>query len=134
LRKASEKWTFQLIFNPMFNFIRKESESFRNALNGLAPAVKQRHFRIHLFATAAVVLLGFMLKIERGEWIAILICIGLVMMAEALNTSLEILADKIHPEQHPEIAKVKDVAALAVLIVSVISAIIGLMIFIPFLI
>jgi diacylglycerol kinase (ATP) len=37
--------------------------------------------------------------------------IGLVLVAEALNTAVEKIADFIHPEYHEKIGFIKDIAA-----------------------
>jgi diacylglycerol kinase len=55
----------------------------------------------------------------------------MVFITEMLNTALEFLSDFVSPDIHPQIKKVKDVAAAAVLIASIGAAVIGLMIFLP---
>ena len=65
------------------------------------------------------------------EWIALLICIGAVLAAEAFNTALEALADRISTEYSPLIRDAKDLSAGAVLILAIMSATVGLIIFLP---
>lgn len=65
------------------------------------------------------------------EWIAVCMCIGMVLSAEAVNSSIEALADLVSPEYNEAIKKTKDLAAGAVLILAITAAIIGLIIFIP---
>ena len=60
-----------------------------------------------------------------------MICIALVISLEAVNTALEYLTDLVSPERHPLAGKAKDVAAAAVLIAAIGSAIVGLLIFVP---
>lgn len=79
----------------------------------------------------AAVILGFALHVSRLEWIALLICIGLVFAAESLNTAIEELADALHPDTHPGIGRAKDVAAAGVLFTAIIAAITGALIFLP---
>ena len=52
-------------------------------------------------------------------WAIGVLAIGLVLVAELLNSALETLADRLHPERHPEIRSMKDMAAGAVLIASI---------------
>ncbi len=106
--------------------------SFRYALRGLAELLRHQHnTRIHLLATGLALGLAAWLQLARGDWVALLLAIALVWIAEALNTALEYLADAAVPEQHPLIAKAKDVAAAAVLIAALVAALIGLIVFLP---
>lgn len=79
-----------------------------------------------------VIALGFWLSVSPAEWAILLLCCGMVLMAEALNSALEIALDQLHPELHPSIGKAKDMAAAAVLVVAVLSAVIGVLIFWPY--
>jgi diacylglycerol kinase len=94
---------------------------FRNEANG----------RIQAVVAVLVVAAGFFFNVTPQEWLWILLCIGLVTGLEMVNTAIETLANRLHPERHPDIKIVKDVAAGAVLWASVVSVIIGLMIFLP---
>lgn len=78
-----------------------------------------------------VVVAGFALRITAQEWLWVLLCIGMVIGLEMVNTALEALANHLHPEQHPAIKVVKDVAAGAVLWASCISVVVGVIIFGP---
>ena len=107
-------------------------KSFVHAFRGLKWAWgSQVHIRIHILAAILVGVAGLTADVSKGEWIALLLCIGSVFSAELLNTAIEVLANKLHPQMDPEIGKVKDLAAAAVLICALISAIVGLIIFIP---
>ena len=88
---------------------------------------------IHLIATIVVVTAGFLLGITPGEWIAVLLCIGMVFAAETFNTAIEKLSNVVSPEWNDTIGKVKDLSAGAVLICAIIAAIVGLIVFIPYL-
>ncbi|MFK7806184.1 MAG: diacylglycerol kinase [Saprospiraceae bacterium] len=112
--------------------LKSRASSFKHAFNGLIYLIKNEpNFRIHLAAAILSVCLGFYLKISALEWIALTICIGLVMATETLNTALEELCDLIHPEQHPKIKNTKDLGAAAALVTAVTALLIGLIIFIP---
>lgn len=87
--------------------------------------------RIHLVSMIIVIALGFLVELNTSEWIAIVFAIGIVLMAEAINTAIEHLSDAVNPEFDQRIGKVKDIAAGAVLIASIAALITGLIIFIP---
>jgi diacylglycerol kinase len=67
------------------------------------------------------------------EWVALVICIVLVLALEAVNTALEYLTDLVSPEYHPLAGKAKDVAAAAVLIAAIGAVWVGILIFMPYL-
>jgi len=75
----------------------------------------------------------FFFGITRTEWIVIILCIGVVIAAELFNTAIERLVDLVSPERHPIAGQVKDIAAGAVLVCAVAAAIIGIIIFLPYL-
>ena len=113
-------------------FFSREAASFACAFRGIASLLKSEvHARIHLAATIAVLILGWWREITRGEWLAVILAIGLVWVAEALNTAIEYVADLAHPDEHPEVKKLKDLAASSVLFASIIALVVGLLIFWP---
>lgn len=106
--------------------------SFKFAIEGLLFLVKNEHnSRIHLLAAIAVIILGIIVKLNQIEWSLMIIVIGLVFLAELLNSSIETLADLINPERNALIKQAKDYGAAAVLISSIIALITGGLIFIP---
>jgi diacylglycerol kinase len=108
-------------------------KSFGYAWKGIAVAIReQRNLRIHLSITLLVIVAGFYFHITTVEWCILLLCIGLVTGLEMINSSIENLVDLVTREHKPLAGKVKDIAAGAVLMVSVISVIIGLIIFLPY--
>jgi diacylglycerol kinase len=107
-------------------------KSFSNAARGIAYLFKsQRNARIEIIIATMVIASGILFHISTIEWAFILLCISLVLGFEGFNTAIELFADKVHPGFDPEIGKVKDVAAGAVLITSIVAAIIGFIIFAP---
>jgi len=78
--------------------------------------LSQHNARIHAAATMVVVAGGVAVRLDRYEWIAVVLAIVSVWTAEALNTALEFLCDVASPDFHPLVEKAKDVAAGAVLI------------------
>lgn len=110
----------------------KRIQSFRYAFKGLTDAIRtQANMRIHLAATAVVLPLAWLLNISGGEWLALILVIGLVLCAEAFNTALEYLTDLVSPHQHPLAGKAKDAAAAAVMLAAFTAAVVGVIIFLP---
>lgn len=106
--------------------------SFGYAWKGIRSALRsERNFQFHFFTTLFVCLLGFILQLSTAEWVAIILCIGLVLTAELLNTAIEKMVDLISPEWNEKAGHTKDIAAGAVLIASATALITGLIIFIP---
>ena len=83
-------------------------------------------------AAVVVVALGFKFQLSQTHWLVILLCIGGVLSAETFNTAIEKLCDHLHPAQHPNIGKVKDMAAAGVLVVAIVAALVGGMVFYPY--
>jgi len=109
-------------------FIRGRRNSFKYAFSGLLYVLKtQKNAWLHFAATVLVVLFAWWLRIERFEWLAILLVIGIVWTAEFLNTALEVIVDLASPEKHPG----KDVGAAAVLIAALCAAVVGFLILGP---
>jgi len=107
--------------------------SFKYAFNGFKFAWHERNFKLHLISTTIVLVLGFYFSVNAIEWCILFICIGLVLMAELFNTAIEKLVDLISPQIQPKAGAIKDLAAAAVLVISISAAIIGLIIFWPYL-
>ncbi len=106
--------------------------SFGYAFRGIGTLLRtQANARIHAAATILAVAAGFWFDISRGEWLAIIGAIGLVWVAEGLNTAVEAVVDLISPERHPLAERAKDVAAGAVLCAALAALGIGLLIFGP---
>jgi diacylglycerol kinase len=105
-------------------------ESFIYAIRGIHASLhEQRNIKVQLLIAFITIGAGFYFQIRQWEWCAILLCIALVICLEVLNTALENLVDMISKERSPLAGKIKDLAAGAVLIASVISVIVGLIIF-----
>ncbi len=106
--------------------------SFKYAWQGIKSLVIGEHnARIHLFATICVIAAGLLLQLSYLEWAVIALCIGGVFMAEALNSAVEALCDKVSTEYDPLIGKAKDLAAGAVLLFVCGAVVAGLCVFVP---
>ncbi len=93
--------------------------------------IRERNFRIQVLAAVGTIGLGFILRLNSLEWALMSLAIGMVFVAEAFNTAIEKLADALHPELHPRIALVKDIAAGGVLLAVFTALAIGSLIFFP---
>ncbi|MBK6730072.1 MAG: diacylglycerol kinase family protein [Bacteroidetes bacterium] len=116
----------------MKKFIRKEQKRFSDAAKGLLVFLSSaEHAIFHSFAACITIIAAWYFCVSTIEWLLIILCIGFVFFAEAVNESIECLADFIYKEQHPDIGKIKDIAAGAVLVAAITSAVIGIIIFLP---
>lgn len=99
-------------------------------MNGIRTVWREEvNFRIEIAVATVIVALGVYLNILILEWMIIAVCIGAVLAAEMMNTAIEDLCNKVEPNTDPIIGKIKDIMGGFVLIVSITSAVIGLMIF-----
>jgi diacylglycerol kinase len=117
----------------MYDFITGRIKGGGYAIKGAWLLLKhepsiQVQFVLAILVTAA----GFYFNITATEWILQLLAIGLVMGIEGLNTAIENIADFVHPDYHTKIGLIKDVAAGAVFFTAVIAAIIGVIIYFPY--
>jgi len=74
-------------------------------------------------------MLGFYFSLSVTSWALLILAAGAVWVAEAFNTAIEYLVDLVHPEWHEKAGRVKDLAAGAVLLISVSAALVGILIF-----
>ncbi len=110
----------------------KHIRSFGYAWQGIRRAWREEmNFRIEVLIGIAATVLGILLRIDTGEWALIALASALVLASEAFNTAFEELCDMLRPEHDPHVAKIKDLAAGAVLLSAIGATVIGLIIFIP---
>ena len=83
--------------------------------------------KIHIAAMIGMLLICWGLAFPLWKWVAVIICIGMVLAAEALNTAVEYVVDLVSPEYNILAGKAKDVAAGAVLFASLASGIIAIL-------
>ena len=114
-------------------------KTFLNAVLFALQGIKQfisrdRNGKIQIVFGASAIILGFAVSLTSFQWVLVLFCIGLVISLEMINSAIERYCDLVTTDFHPGIKIIKDVAAGAVLVASIMSLIIGLIIFIPALI
>ena len=111
---------------------KRLGRSFKAAFEGIASTYKkEQNIKIHTIISFIVILGGFIFKINYIEWLVCLVLIGFVMMAEFFNTAIEYVVDLASPEIHPLAKAAKDTASAGVLMMAIISALVGCVIFIP---
>ncbi len=108
-------------------------QSFQYALRGIFHVLSQElSFRVQVFA--ALVVIAFMLVFPLASWerVILSLLIAGVLILEIMNTIVERIVDTFKPRIHPVVGEIKDMMAAAVLIVSLVAAIIGILIFWPY--
>lgn len=107
-------------------------QSFRASYEGLMATLDtERNMRLHMVSALVAIILGAIFNLSEGEWLALVIVIGLVFCLELLNTALEYLLDTVIGYHHPRVKLIKDITAATVLIAALTAAIVGAIIFIP---
>ena len=111
---------------------KKLINSFKYAFSGIFSAFKtERNMKIHISVMLIVIISGILLKLKLWEW---MVCTGwfaLVIGGELFNTSIELVVDLASPGINEKAKRSKDIAAGAVLVFAIGSAIVGLLIFVP---
>ena len=103
---------YSQMLNPN-KFIKSVPHAFR----GIMSLIKnENNFRIHLLAVIVVIILGFWIEFNEGEWLVVILTMGGVLALEAVNTAIETIIDLVSPEYHVLAKKAKDVASGAVLL------------------
>lgn len=114
-------------------YLKKRKSAFKAAFEGLYQAFKsEAHLQLHLVIAVIVIAAGIYFSISKAEWFAVSICITLVVVLELVNSALEKMCDLYSKEFDLRIKYIKDVAAGAVLVTSIFAAIVGLVLFWPY--
>lgn len=118
------------LFNSALRSFRKTLRSFRYAFRGIALFFRQENnTRTHLLATVLALAAGWFFRLNYIEWTIILTQIGLVWAAEAFNSAIERIVDFVSPEFNAKAGAIKDIAAGAVLLISITAVLVGLIVF-----
>jgi diacylglycerol kinase len=110
------------------NFLRSVSNGFIGLTHAFG---SEQILRIHGVIAFCVIAAAYFFALAPSEWIAVSLCIGLVISAECMNTALERLADRVSLEKHPLIKQAKDCSSAAVLVTAMTSAVVGGIVFVP---
>lgn len=107
-------------------------KSFGHAAAGIVYVLRtQRNARIHAAIAVAVIAVGLLLGLPRIDWAVLILTIGMVFIAEFVNTVVEALVDLISPQIHPLARVAKDVSSGAVLVLALVAVAVGLLILGP---
>lgn len=113
--------------------VKRLLKSFTYAFRGLVKTFKEeQNLKIQTFSGILVLILGFYFQVSRYEWIVLILIIGLVILMEIANSAVERITDVLKPRINSYVKEIKDIMAAAVMLSSIIAVIIGLIIFIPY--
>jgi len=117
--------------------LEKETGRFKRSLHHALDGIKyallhERNFRIEILVAFLVIFLIFFFKVKNWEAILLILMIMWVLIFELVNTVLERVVDILKPRIHPYARLIKDLMAAAVLITSIVSVIVGIIIFYPY--
>jgi undecaprenol kinase len=105
-------------------------KSFGYASEGIKLVVKNEfNMRFHIAMTIIVLVLAILLSIPTLQLIILLMLIGIVLALEMINTAIERTVDLVTEDYHPLAKQAKDAAAGAVLVFSIMTVVIGILIF-----
>ena len=107
-------------------------DSFNDAANGILRAARtQRNVRLHLVFALVAVVLALRLQLGPAEFVLVVLAIGLVLVAELLNSAVEGLVDLVAEHEHPLAKAAKDQAAAAVLVAATVALTCGWLVMVP---
>lgn len=105
-------------------------KSFLFAFQGFRTAVRtERNIKVMLVVGALAIVAGLVIGLDLVSWAVIVLCCGVVIGAELLNTAVETVVDLVSPEFHPLAGRAKDIAAAAVWSLSVVVAVVGVLVY-----
>ncbi len=116
----------------MLEYLKKRLAAFGYAFKGMADLLLNHpHAHVHALATIVVLGAAIYFPLSRWEWACLVLSIGSVWTAEALNTALEYLTDLVSPDYHPLAGKVKDMASGGVMFACIAATGVGVIVFYP---
>jgi len=113
------------------NWFKREFTSFTHTVRGVITAWDEVHYRYHVLIAIIMTIIGFVVGLSATEWIAQTIVLFMLIIAEVINTVAEEICNFVHPEKHPAIKKIKDMAGGAVLLSAICAIIVALIIYLP---
>lgn len=120
--------------NILFSSNRTWKQRFSGAFSGLLIAIKEEaSCKVHAAVTLLVLAAALILHINKLEFCIIVLCVGCVWAAELINSAIEWLAHAVDENVNPKIAVALDISSAAVLVMAFGSIIIGIVVFLPYL-
>jgi diacylglycerol kinase (ATP) len=114
------------------SFLVNRVKSIGFAFNGARLLITtESSIQIQVVIGIIMTIIGFLVGLSPTEWILQTLTIGLIIALEGVNTAIEEIADFIHPEFHPKIGLIKDLAAGTVFIFAIVAIIVGGIIYFP---
>jgi len=118
--------------NQQDGFVKERVKSLKFAVKGVWLLITTEHsIMVQMAIGILISFIGWWMDITKTEWLFQILAIGLVLVAESLNTCIEKLCDFVQPEHDKKIGFIKDIAAGAVSFAAVTAIIIGLFIYLP---
>jgi diacylglycerol kinase (ATP) len=118
--------------NPEDSFFIGRLKSLKFAIRGAWLLIRTEHsIMVQIAIGIMVTALGFFMHLSQIEWLIQILAIGMLLVAESLNTAIEKLCDFVHPEHHKKIGFIKDISAGAPAFAAIIAILIGLLIYLP---
>jgi diacylglycerol kinase len=105
-------------------------KSFGYAFKGIYfVLMEEQNMRIHVLAIAVVTIAGIFFELTALEWTVIALSIGGVIMAELMNTAIELLVDIVSPEFNKRAGEIKDISAAGVLVAAIVATVVAVYVF-----
>ncbi|MBR1619528.1 diacylglycerol kinase family protein [bacterium] len=107
--------------------------TFRNARKGMRLSIKsEQNIRVHILCGALALALGFALHFSCVKFCILLLTIVMVISSEMMNSAIEFALDSIYHNRYSKmVGMAKDIAAGAVMIVTVVALMVGVLLFVP---
>lgn len=100
---------------------------FEVSFCGLKDALKHNAVRIQVVLGVMAIIGGLIIHLDYYEWLAFVICIGMVITVEIVNTAIEKIGDYLNPEYDDKVKVIKDISSGAVLACSIMALVVCIM-------
>ena len=118
--------------NQQDGFVKGRIKSLKFAVKGVWLLITTEHsIMVQMAIAILITFVGWWMDISKTEWLFQILAIGLVLVAESLNTAIEKICDFIHPDYDERIGFIKDISAGAVTFAAIAAIIAGLIIYLP---
>ena len=112
--------------------LKKFFNSFTYPVKGLKYAYRnEQNLVVDIGIALIVIIASFIFKVSLIEAAILALTIGLVLAGELINTAIEATVDLVTEDYHPLAKVAKDTSSAAVFVISIVSIIVGLIIFLP---
>ena len=114
------------------NFFMNRLKSVKYAAKGFWILItSEKSIIAQIIIALIITIIGLLMHLSATEWMFQFLAIGILLVAESLNTAIEKIADFIHPEYHKQIGRIKDISAGAAFFAAIFALIIILIIYFP---